>query len=84
MTLDGVAQVEGDIPVEFRVRAHPFQISDYVRLLAGAEYPVEGVVTGNLALDGTLNGLDGRGRLNVADAKAWDLALDPLILPLSH
>ena len=82
LTLDGVAQVEGDIPVEFRVRAHPFQISDYVRLLAGAEYPVEGVVTGNLALDGTLNGLDGRGRLNVADAKAWDLALDPLILPL--
>ena len=50
--------------------------------MAGAEYPVEGVVTGNLALDGTLNGLDGRGRLNVADAKAWDLALDPLILPL--
>ena len=82
LTLDGVAQVEGDIPVEFRVRAHPFQISDYVRLLAGAEYPVEGVVTGNLALDGTLNGIDGRGRLNVADAKAWDLALDPLILPL--
>ena len=82
LTLDGVAQVEGDIPVEFRVRAHPFQISDYVRLLAGAEYPVEGVVTGNLALDGTLNALDGRGRLNVADAKAWDLALDPLILPL--
>ena len=82
LTLNGVAQVEGDIPVEFRVRAHPFQISDYVRLLAGAEYPVEGIVTGDLALDGTLNGLDGRGRLNVANAKAWDLALDPLILPL--
>ena len=82
LTLNGVAQVEGDIPIEFRVRAHPFQISDYVRLLAGAEYPVEGVVTGDLALDGTLNGLDGRGRLNVASAKAWDLALDPLILPL--
>ena len=82
LTLTGVAQVEGDIPVEFRVRAHPLQISDYVRLLAGAEYPVEGIVTGNLALDGTLNGLDGRGRLNVASAKAWDLELDPLILPL--
>ncbi len=82
LTLVGVARMEGDIPVEFRVRAQPFQISDYVRLLAGAEYPVEGVVTGNLILDGTLNGLDGRGRLNVASAKAWDLALDPLILPL--
>lgn len=83
LTLNGVAQVEGDIPVDFRVRAQPFQISDYVRLLAGAEYPVSGVVTGNLALDGTLNKLDGRGRLNVADAKAWDLALDSLILPLA-
>lgn len=82
LTLNGVAQVEGDIPVEFRVRAHPFQISDYVRLLAGAEYPVEGIVTGDLMLDGMLNGLDGRGRLNVANAKAWDLTLDPLILPL--
>ncbi|MDE0043762.1 MAG: hypothetical protein OXT74_17105, partial [Candidatus Poribacteria bacterium] len=82
LTLTGVAQMEGEIPVDFRVLAQPFQISDYVRLLAGAEYPVEGIVTGNLVLDGTLNGLDGRGRLNVADAKAWDLALDPLILPL--
>ena len=77
LTLDGVAQVEGDIPVEFRVRAHPFQISDYVRLLAGAEYPVEGVVTGNLALDGTLNGLDGRGRLNVARCESLGFGARP-------
>ena len=83
LTLVGIARMEGDIPVQFRVRAQPFQISDYVRLLAGAEYPVEGIVTGNLALDGTLNKLDGRGRLNVASAKAWDLPLDPLILPLA-
>ena len=82
LTLTGAAQIEGDIPVKFQVDAQPIQISDYVRLLAGAEYPVAGVVTGNLALDGTLNKLDGRGRLNVADAKAWELALDPLILPL--
>lgn len=82
LTLNGAARMEGDIPVKFQVQAQPFQISDYVRLLAGAEYPVSGVVTGNLALDGTLNGLDGRGRLNVADAEAWELALDPLVLPL--
>ena len=82
LTLTGAARMEGDIPVKFEVQAQPFQISDYVRLLAGAEYPVSGVVTGNLALDGTLNGLDGRGRLNVADAEAWELALDPLVLPL--
>ena len=82
LSLTGAARLEGDIPVKFQVNAQPFQISDYVRLLAGAEYPVSGVVTGNLALDGTLNGLDGRGRLNVADAEAWELALDPLILPL--
>ncbi len=82
LTLTGAAQIEGDIPVKFQVQAQPIQISDYVRLLAGAEYPVAGVVTGNLTLDGTLNKLDGRGRLKVVDAKAWELALDPLILPL--
>ena len=82
LTLNGVAQIQGDIPVQFRVHAQPLQIADYVRLFAGADYPVEGVVTGNLILEGTLNALDGRGKLDVSKARAWDLALDPLILPL--
>ena len=83
LTLNGVAHIEGEIPVQFRVHAQPLQIADYVRLLAGADYPIEGVVTGDLILDGTLNALDGRGRLNVSNARAWELALDPLILPLN-
>ena len=80
-TLHGVARVEGDIPVDFIVRAHPFQIADYVRL-AGADYPVEGIATGDLVLDGTLSQLNGQGTLQVVSGKAWGLAFDSLTLPL--
>ncbi|MCZ6678434.1 MAG: translocation/assembly module TamB domain-containing protein [Candidatus Poribacteria bacterium] len=82
LLIDGFARLEGDIPVELTVHAQPFQIADYVRLLAGADHPIEGVVTGELMLDGTLGQLDGRGTLRIDNGKAWDLALDPLMLPL--
>ena len=78
---DGIAHMEGDTPIDLKVRAQPLQIADYVRL-AGDDYPIEGVVTGELVLDGTLARLNGRGTLQIENAKAWDLALDPLTLPL--
>ena len=77
----GIARIEGDIPIELKVRAQPIQIADYVRL-AGDDYPIEGVATGELVLDGTLAHLDGRGVLQIANGKAWELALDPLTLPI--
>ena len=78
---DGVAHMEGDTPIDLKVRAQPLQIADYVRL-AGDDYPIEGIVTGELVLDGTLARFNGRGTLQIENAKAWDLALDPLTLPL--
>ena len=78
---DGVARMEGDTPIDLKVRAQPIQIADYVRL-AGDDYPIEGIATGELVLDGTLARLNGRGTLQVDDGKAWDLALDPLTLPI--
>ena len=78
---DGVARIEGDIPIELKVRAQPLQIADYVRL-TGSNHPIEGVATGELVLDGTLLQLDGRGTLQIENGKAWDLALDPLTLPI--
>ena len=81
LTLTGVARLEGDIPVDFSVSAQPLQIADYVRL-AGDDYPVEGIGTGEIKLDGTLARLDGRGSLHIAAGKAWGLAFDPLTLPL--
>ena len=81
LVANGVAHVDGDIPVEIKVHAQPLQIADYVRL-AGADYPIEGIVIGELVLDGTLARLDGRGALRITDGKAWDLALDPLTLPI--
>ena len=81
LTLTGVARLEGDIPVDFSVSAHPLQIADYVRL-AGDDYPIEGIAAGELKLDGTLAQLNGRGSLYVTAGKAWGLALDSLSLPL--
>ena len=78
---DGIAYIEGDIPIELTVRAQPLQIADYVRL-AGDDYPIEGIATGELVLDGTLAQLNGRGTLQIENGKAWDLALDPLTLPI--
>ncbi len=78
---DGVARMEGDTPIDLKVRAQPLQIADYVRL-AGDDYPIEGIATGELVLDGTLAHLNGRGTLQIDDGKAWDLALDPLTLPI--
>ena len=78
---DGVARMEGDTPIDLKVRAQPLQISDYVRL-AGDDYPIEGIATGELVLDGTLVQLNGRGTLQIENGKAWELALDPLTLPL--
>ena len=81
MVARGVARIEEDIPIELTVYAQPLQIADYVRL-AGDDYPIEGVATGELVLDGTLAQLNGRGTLQIANGKAWELALDPLTLPI--
>ena len=77
----GIAQMEGDTPLELKVIAQPLQIADYVRL-AGDDYPIEGIAIGELVLDGTLAHLDGRGVLKIENGIAWDLALDPLMLPI--
>ena len=78
---DGVARMEGDTPINLKVRAQPVQIADYVRL-AGDDYPIEGIATGKLVIDGTLARLNGRGTLQIENAKAWELSLDPLTLPI--
>ena len=78
---DGVARMEGDTPIDLKVRAQPLQIADYVRL-AGDDYPIEGIATGEVVLDGTLARLNGRGTLQIENGKAWDLSLDPLALPI--
>ena len=78
---DGVARMGGDTPIDLKVRAQPLQIADYVRL-AGDDYPIEGIATGELVIDGTLAKLNGHGMLQIEHGKAWDLALDPLTMPI--
>jgi hypothetical protein len=82
ITLNGDVLLEGPMPVKLAVDVQPLYIPDHVKLLSGDDYPIEGVATGALALDGTLEKLDARGRLEIVEGKMWDLALDTLTLPL--
>lgn len=79
----GTVDIEGELPANFEIVLAPLQIdADYTRLLMGAIYPVEGTLTGELKLDGSLTHLDGRGTFTVNAGKAWGIRLDPLTLPL--
>ena len=82
ITLNGSVLLEGPMPVDLVARMQPLYIPDHVKLLSGGDYPIEGVATGDLILDGTLEKLDARGTLEIVDGKMWDLALDTLTLPL--
>ncbi|MYA68813.1 hypothetical protein F4Y19_01715, partial [Candidatus Poribacteria bacterium] len=81
-TIRGVVDVEGDFPAEFSIVAAPVYAQHYPRVLLGADYPVEGEVSGELKLDGTLKNLDGSADFSVTEGVAWGIHLDPLTLPL--
>ncbi|MXV74535.1 hypothetical protein F4Z99_09670, partial [Candidatus Poribacteria bacterium] len=81
-TIAGVVDVEGEFPAEFSVVADPVYVQHYPRVVLGAEYPVEGEVSGELKLYGTLINLDGSADFSVTEGVAWGIHLDPLTLPL--
>lgn len=81
LVLNGQAYPIGKIPVDLVLSVEPLQIADYIRLV-GQAYPIQGVVTGKLILDNTLEHLNGRGILEIVDAEAWGLIFDSLSLPL--
>ena len=82
ITLNGSILLEGPMPVDLVAHVQPLYIPDHVKLLSGNDYPIEGMATGALVLDGTLEKLDARGTLEIVNGKMWDLALDTLTLPL--
>ncbi len=79
----GTVDIEGELPANLQIVAAPLKMdSDYTKLLMGEAYPVEGTLTGELKLDGSLTHLDGRGTFAVNAGKAWGIRLDALTLPL--
>ena len=80
--ITGTVEVRDDFPVDISVIADSVYVQHYPKLLLGAEYPVEGEISGELKLDGTLMNLDGRANFSVTEGVAWDIHLDPLTLPL--
>ena len=81
-TITGFVDVEGDFPAEFSVIADRVYVQHYPRLLLGSEYPVDGEISGELKLNGTLINLDGSADFSVTEGVAWGIHLDPLTLPL--
>ncbi|MDE0683434.1 MAG: hypothetical protein OXI63_11005, partial [Candidatus Poribacteria bacterium] len=81
-TITGVVDVEGNFPAEFSIVAAPVYAQHYRRVLLGTEYPVDGEVSGELKLYGTLTNLDGSADFSVTESVAWGIHLDPLTLPL--
>ncbi len=83
LSIVGTVDVAGELPANFRVVGAPsVQVADYKLLLFGTDYPIEGVVTGELHLDGSLTHLNGRGNFHVNAGEAWGIHLDALTLPL--
>ena len=81
-TITGTVDIEGEFPASFSIVADPVYVQHYPRTLLGAEYPVDGEISGELKLDGTLTNLDGRANFSVTKGVAWGVHLDPLTLPL--
>ena len=81
-TITGTVDIEGEYPASFSIVADPVYVQHYLKTLLGAEYPVDGEISGELKLDGTLTNLDGRANFSVTKGVAWGIHLDPLTLPL--
>ncbi len=81
LTIIGTAKTSGNVPLDLILKIDPFYIQDYIRLV-GADYPVEGLAKGHLYLNGSLTALDGRGKFEITQGKAWDLTFEPLTLPM--
>ena len=81
-TINGVVDVKDEYPAVFSILADPVYVQHYPRVLLGAAHPVDGEISGELKLDGTLINLDGSADFSVTKGVAWGIHLDPLTLPL--
>ena len=75
--------IADELPAKFRIIVEPVVLdAEYNTLFLGGPQDVDGTVTGEVNLYGTLMHLNGNGTFTVSDSKAWGIHLDPLTLPL--
>ncbi len=81
---DGKISIAENMPVNFNINLNHFVLNtDYVRVLFFEDYPIEGILKGNLVLSGELiNRLDGVGRFTYENGNAWGVNLEPAKLYL--
>ena len=82
--VDGKIRIDENMPANFNISLDQFVLNtDYVKLLCVEDYPIEGILKGDLVLSGELiDRLDGIGRLTYENGNAWGVNLDPAKLYL--
>ncbi len=81
---DGKIRMAENMPVNFNINLDHFVLNtDYVRILFSENYPIEGILKGDLVLSGELiDRLDGIGRFTYENGNAWGVNLEPAKLHL--
>ncbi len=81
---DGKIRIAENMPVNFNINLDHFVLNtDYVRTLFSEDYPIEGILKGDLVLSGELiDRLDGVGRFTYENGNAWGVNLEPAKLHL--
>lgn len=81
---DGKIRIAENMPVNFNINLDHFVLNtDYVRILFAEDYPIEGILKGDLVLSGELiDHLDGIGRFRYENGNAWGVNLEPAKLHL--
>lgn len=76
---DGKIRMAENMPVNFNINLDHFVLNtDYVRILFSEDYPIEGILKGDLVLSGELiDRLDGIGRFTYENGNAWGVNLEP-------
>lgn len=76
---DGKIRIAENMPVNFNINLDQFVLTtDYVRSMFSQDYPIEGIVRGELVLSGELiDRLDGIGRFTYENGNAWGVNFEP-------
>lgn len=83
VAIDGNVYVGNGFPAEFTIIAEKLVLDDeYNRIFFRQDYPIDGIIIGNLYLFDSLTSLGGKGNFTVDSGVAWDIKLDPLELAL--
>ena len=84
ISIDGNVKLTGKMPLDFTINANTLVLdSDYNQIFFQQAHPINGNITGELKLFGSLiDHLDGEGTFTADSGNAWGMNLDPATFQL--